>query len=78
MTNATMKFMQSCLCSGHFFIFIKKLEIVNDKYLKQFKVRVESMGDYNTCVLGKFPCLMGTKLKKLMEKRLMKAHPMRS
>ena len=39
--------------------------MTNDKHLKEFKARVESMDEYNACVLGKFTCLVETKMKKL-------------
>ena len=52
--------------------------MANDEYLKEFKAPVEFMDDYNSCVLGKFPCLMETKVKKCMKKKLMKQHLMNS
>ena len=38
--------------------------MTNNKHLNKFKARVESMDAYNTCILGKCPCLAATKMKK--------------
>ena len=44
--------------------FFQRPDMINDKYPKESKARVESMNDYNACFLRKFPWLIKTKMEK--------------
>ena len=46
------------------FYFYQKPETPNDEYLKEFKARVESINNFDACILRKFPCLVKKNLKK--------------
>ena len=44
------------------FYLYQKPEVSNNEYLKEFKARVQSMDDYQACVLGEIPCLIEEKM----------------
>ena len=50
--------------------FDQKPDVTNDEYLKKFKAQVESAEDFDTCVLGKIPCLIKKKLEKMFSKTM--------
>ena len=52
------------------FYLYQKPEVSNHEYLKEFKARVQSMDDYQTCVLEKFPCLMEEKMLEKYDKSM--------
>ena len=51
-TCAVMTFLKNLL------YLYQKPVATNNKYLKEFKARLESIDNYNACILGKFPCLV--------------------
>ena len=52
------------------FYFYQKLDTSNAEYLKEYKAQVESLDDFESCTLGKFPCLVKKKLSKLYNKTI--------
>ena len=61
------------ICSGDnpkkLLYFFQMSDVINNEYLKEYVARVESMDDYDTFILGKFPCLM-EKMKELYKKTI--------
>ena len=51
----------------YLFYFYQKTETQNDEYLKEFKARVESINNFDACILRKLPCLVKKKLKKIQK-----------
>lgn len=53
--------------------YYQKREGINDKYHKEFDKRVKFADDFDTCVLGKCPCLIINKLMKMYNKAMEEA-----
>ena len=51
----------------------QKSEVTNDEYLKEFKAKVESMDDYQACILEKFSCLVQDKMVDKFDEMMDKA-----